>query len=142
MPDGFAPASVSFESPTNGSTVGNPVIMCVASTGVDHMEVWAGPYLLAHHLVANPVNVGYRFQTIGTRTITARGYSDAGALLATDSVSITVENVGSRGPGRPFGLCREWWRPRRRRAFDRALEGMRAWSVCCSGWVRPTPEPS
>lgn len=90
---GPAPASITFESPTNGSTVGNPVIMRVANTGVDHAEVWAGPYLLAHNLVANPVNVGYRFQNIGTRTITARGYSDAGALLATDSVSITIENV-------------------------------------------------
>ncbi len=93
LPEGPAPASVTFQSPTNGSTVGNPVIMRVANTGVDHMEVWAGPYLLAHHLTANPVNVGYRFDTIGTRSITARGYSNAGALLAADTISITVENV-------------------------------------------------
>ncbi len=95
LPDGPAPASITFETPAHGATVSNPVIMRVANTGVDHAEVWAGPYLLAHHLTANPVNVGYRFDTIGTRSITARGYSNAGALLATDTISITVQNVAT-----------------------------------------------
>jgi hypothetical protein len=92
LPGGPAPASVTFETPANGSTVGNPVIMRISNTGVDHLEVWAGPYLLAHHLTANPVHVGYRFSRTGSRVITARGYSDAGALLATDSVTVTVQN--------------------------------------------------
>jgi hypothetical protein len=93
LPDGPAPASITFQTPTQDATVGNPVIMRVANTGIDHLEIWAGPYLLAQHLTANPVNYGYRFNYIGRRTLTTRGYSNAGALLATDSVSITIRNV-------------------------------------------------
>jgi len=88
-----ATPSVSFQAPRNGDVVGNPVMVRVAQTGAHHVEIWAGPTLLAHHLTANPVHYGKVFETMGPRTLTARAYSPSGALLATDTVTFEVNSV-------------------------------------------------
>ena len=93
-PDPPAPeASVSFQSPRNGDVVGNPVTMRVVHSGAHHVEIWAGAYRLAYDLTANPVHYGKVFETLGTRTITAKAFSASGAVLATDTVTVQVESV-------------------------------------------------
>ena len=89
-------ASIAFQSPRNGDTVSNPVIMRVASAGVHHTEIWAGPYRIAHSLIANPVHVGVLFSVTGERTIQARGYDSAGALIATDTISVDIRNISGK----------------------------------------------
>jgi hypothetical protein len=88
-----APASVSFQSPRNGDVVGNPVTMRVVQNGAHHVEIWAGPYRLAHGLVANPVHYGRVFEVIGSRTLTAKAFSASGVVLATDTITIDIQSV-------------------------------------------------
>ena len=89
-------ASIAFQSPRNGDTVANPVIMRVASAGVAKTEIWAGPYRIAHDLTANPVHVGVLFNETGERTLTAKGYGASGAVVATDTITVTVQNIGGK----------------------------------------------
>jgi hypothetical protein len=89
-------ASIAFQSPRNGDTVANPVIMRIASAGVAKTEVWAGPYLIAQDLTANPVHVGVLFHTVGERTLKAKGYSTSGAVVATDTITVDVRNIAGK----------------------------------------------
>ena len=98
--DGVLPvspsASIAFQSPRNGDTVGNPVIMRIASSGVAKTELWAGPYRLAHDMTANPVHVGVLFQVTGERTLKAKGYGASGAVVATDTITVNIQNIGGK----------------------------------------------
>jgi N-acetyl-anhydromuramyl-L-alanine amidase AmpD len=98
--DGVLPtppsASIAFQSPRNGDTVGNPVIMRVASSGVAKTEIWAGPYLLAKDLTANPVHVGILFNATGERTLKTKGISTSGAVVATDTITVNIQNIGGK----------------------------------------------
>lgn len=89
-------ASIAFQSPRNGDTVGNPVIMRVASMGIAKAEIWAGPYLLAKDLVANPVHVGVLFNTLGERSLTVKGFTASGTLLATDTITVDIRNIAGK----------------------------------------------
>jgi hypothetical protein len=86
-------ASVSFQSPHNGDVVGNPVTVRVVHSGAHHVEIWAGPTRLAHGLTANPVHYGKVFETLGTRTLTAKAFSASGAVVATDTLTVDVQSV-------------------------------------------------
>jgi N-acetylmuramoyl-L-alanine amidase CwlA len=90
------PATVSFVTPRNGDTVGNPVIMKVQSTGTHHTEIWAGPYQVARDMTANPAHAGALFHTTGEHTVTVKAFSAAGAQLASQSITIEVANLQGR----------------------------------------------
>ncbi len=92
-------SSVAFQSPRDGDIIGNPVMMRIVNTNAHHVDVYAGPYRIAHDLVASPVHVGVPFSQLGERTLTAKAYSASGALLATDTVTVTVTHTaGSLSP--------------------------------------------
>ncbi|HCP46002.1 MAG TPA: hypothetical protein DIU15_08180 [Deltaproteobacteria bacterium] len=84
-------ASISFQAPRNGDVVGTPVLMRVISTGAHHVDVWAGPYRLAHGMTANPVHVAWPVDSAGLRTFKARALSEAGAVLAVASITVDVQ---------------------------------------------------
>ena len=92
-------SSVAFQSPRDGDVIGNPVMMRIVSTNAHHVDVYAGPYRIARDLVASPVHVGVPFSQLGERTLTAKAYSASGAVLATDTVTVTVAHTaGSLAP--------------------------------------------
>mgnify|MGYP003883701967 FL=1 len=86
-------SSVAFQSPRDGDVIGNPVMMRIVKTNAHHVDVFAGPYRIARDLVASPVHVGVPFSQLGERTLTAKAYSASGALLATDTVTVTVTHT-------------------------------------------------
>ena len=83
-------ASISFQAPHNGDVVSTPVLMRIVSTGAHSVDVWAGPYRLAHGMTANPVHVAWPVNSPGPRTLKARALSAAGAVLAVTSVTVEV----------------------------------------------------
>jgi hypothetical protein len=93
LPGPVPSSSVSFQSPRDGDVVGNPVQMRIVGSNVHHVDVYAGPYLIAHDLTASPVHVGVLFQTLGQRTLTVKGHSAGGSVLATDTVNVEVVNA-------------------------------------------------
>ncbi len=86
-------ATISFESPHDGDEVGNPVLMRIRREGGPPAEVWCGAYRLARDLVASPVHVGYQFNYVGTRPVTAKALSASGALLASSTIQLTIRNT-------------------------------------------------
>jgi len=86
-------SAVSFQSPRDGDVVANPVQMRILSSNAHHVDVYAGPYLIAQDLTASPVHVGTLFSVLGDRTLTAKAYSASGAVVATDTVSVEVVNA-------------------------------------------------
>jgi len=83
-------ASISFQAPHNGDVVSVPVLMRIVSSGAHHVDVWMGPYRLAHGMTANPVHVAWPGESPGPRTFTARAISAAGSVLAVSSITVEV----------------------------------------------------
>jgi len=85
--------TIAFTAPTDGASVTDPVHFEFTHVGIDHVELWSGPALLAPRLAGDPASFTYRFDAVGSRTIRARGYAAGGSLLAFEDVSFTIDET-------------------------------------------------
>jgi hypothetical protein len=94
-PETPAPAPrVDIESPRTGDVVVNPVVVRIASQDVHHTELWSGAYRVAQDLAASPVHVGVMFSGPGSYSLTAKGLSAEGAVIAEKTVTVQVVQPG------------------------------------------------
>lgn len=95
-PDAFAPTpSVAFTSPTSGATVANPVTFAITAAGVARVGLDADGYALAAPWdPATGTTLTYTFNGTGyPRVVTLSGYDRAGAVVATDVLTLTVKDL-------------------------------------------------
>lgn len=88
--------AVVLVSPDDGATVANPVTFTIAATGVLMVGLDADGYALGDPWdPASSTELSYTFNGTGyARLVTLSGYDETGAVVATDSVTITVESDG------------------------------------------------
>ena len=82
-------APVQWLAPQDGDAVLNPVSLSVAHPGVNHVELWSGPQLLAGLVTDDPAEGTWSFP-LGPRMLTVRGYAASGTLLARQDIEVTV----------------------------------------------------
>lgn len=81
---------VAFAVPRDGETVGDPVAVRVLAHETHHVDLWAGPQLVASGLSGSPLHTGWTSNASGPRTLTAKGYDPAGVLVSEASVAFVV----------------------------------------------------
>ena len=85
-------AFVEFIAPRDGDVVTNPVTLWAQHDGsARHMEFWSGPWRLGSDVMENPGNRAIDFSQMGNKTLTVFAKSTTGATLATDSVSVILQ---------------------------------------------------
>ncbi len=89
-----ASAGVTLSSPAAGSTVVNGVTFSAnVTTDIVKVDVYAGTFALGTLNSANNFSLRYTFSTLGARSLEARGYNAANALVSTVPFSITVVDM-------------------------------------------------
>jgi hypothetical protein len=87
---------VEWVAPRDGDVVPNPVTMWARHDGqANFMEFWQGPWRLGPDVMENPGNRAITFSQPGNKTLRVVAKSATGATLATDSVSVIVQNGAS-----------------------------------------------
>jgi Domain of unknown function (DUF1929)/Bacterial Ig domain len=92
------PGPVKINAPANGATASGTVSI---ATQVSPSVVWINVYIDGKYLVSSPP---YTFSwdstkaANGSHTISAKAFGSGGALLGSDSVSVTVANGGTPTP--------------------------------------------
>jgi len=86
---------IEWISPRDGDVVPNPVTLWAHHDGqADHMEFWQGPWRLGTDVFENPGNRAIEFSTTGSKNLRVYSKSSTGAVLASDSVSVIVQDNG------------------------------------------------
>ena len=84
---------VEWIAPRDGDVVPNPLTLWARHDGqANHMEFWHGPWRLGIDVLENPGNRAIEFTTPGNKNLRVYAKSSSGALLASDSVSVIVQN--------------------------------------------------
>jgi len=87
---------VEWVAPRDGDVVPNPVTLWARHDGdAAHMEFWQGPWRLGSNVMENPGNRAIEFGSPGTKNIKVYARSSTGATLASDSVSVIVQDGAS-----------------------------------------------
>ena len=93
---------VELRSPTE-NTVENPVLFSFSSYGMDLTRLYADQYLLTEVKGDGIFEHSYSFSGTGyAREIRLEGYNTAGALVAEDSLLLTVESPGETSLDVPY----------------------------------------
>src|SRR5690554_6325628 len=88
-------ASLTFTSPTNGSTHGHQLQFAVRTTGnIVKVEYFADDWSLGSSSNTSTFPHSYNIQYAGVRRLEARGYNAAGNIVATDRITVTVKSSG------------------------------------------------
>jgi hypothetical protein len=86
---------VEILSPVDGAVVSNPVSFTVLLEGVAGARLVADGYALGEIPAGGRSTLDYAFSGVGyPRVITLTGYDAAGAVVATDRITIEVERAG------------------------------------------------
>lgn len=96
-PGGSGP-TVTFLQPTDGATVGDPLLLQARRTGGGaRTEFWSGAYLLGAD-EGNPAVSVVDIHLHGERNLEARSVSEWGTLLANHKIRVTVADTGDLTP--------------------------------------------
>ena len=86
-------ADVELLSPTDGETVGDPLLLRARRAAGAVIEFWAGPHRLGPGISENPAEATVDILSLGEREIRARNVSAWGTVLAVDSARVTVRDT-------------------------------------------------
>lgn len=92
----YSPARMTWNAPSGGAEVGNPVLLDIDWGGGDHLEILAGAARIVLENLIDPLVRTVEFEGTGVHNLTARVLSAAGTVLHSSTIEVSVSATEGR----------------------------------------------